>query len=70
MTASPVLLIVELRGPVLGLSRPLSSIGRMPTLGTRTLPNASRKLRAACRHTSPGSVSPRCDRRKNPIQTP
>jgi hypothetical protein len=70
MTTSPVLLILELHGPDAGLSRSLSSIGRMPALGTRTLPNASRKLRAAHLHTSPSSVSPRCDRRKNPIQTP
>jgi hypothetical protein len=70
MTTSPVLLILQLHGPVVGLSRSLSSIGRIPALGTRTLPNASRKFRATCLHPSPSSDSPRCHRRKNPIQTP
>jgi hypothetical protein len=70
MTTSPVLLIVELHGAHAGLSRSLSSIGRMPALGARTVPNASLQLRATCLHTSPSRLPPRCYRRKNAIQTP
>jgi hypothetical protein len=70
MTTPPVLLILELHGPDAGLSRPLSSIGRIVVTGSRTESHIPRKVRRARLHASPLSDSARCHCRKNSIQTP
>ena len=70
MTASPVLLIVELHGSDAGLSRSLSSIDSIIALASRMASDAGRKIRLVRLPASPFSDSTRCDRRINPIQNP
>ncbi len=70
MTASPVLLIVELHGPDAGLSRSLPSIDSIIALGSRTASDTGRVIRLARLQTSLLSDPTRRHRRINPIQTP
>jgi hypothetical protein len=70
MTTPPVLLILELHGPDAGLSRALSSIGRIIVTDSLTESDIHRKLRRTRLHAPPLSDSSCGHCRRTPIQTP